>query len=150
MAETNNGPLHILMKRNSTLKSIIDKKKKPTPEISLFRSEPKRNSKEKPRKTSSLINSYIPQISKDFVHKYSCINLILPDSDDIFFDIKNLLEYFMQFEFLNQAKSSNKTFLAKSSDKTVLYPELNLFIWSLLLNRIELAKYFWRIGSVGA
>jgi len=144
MAETNNGPLHILMKRNSTLKSIIDKKKKPTPEISLFRSEPKRNSKEKPRKTSSLINSYIPQISKDFVHKYSCINLILPDSDDIFVDIKNLLEFYMQFEFLNQ------DFLAKSSEKTVLYPELNLFIWSLLLNRIELAKYFWRIGSVGA
>ena len=113
MAETNNGPLHILMKRNSNLKAIIDTKKLPTPEISLFRSEPKSNSKEKPRKTSSLINSYIPQISNDFVHKYSCINLILPDSDDIFFDIKNLLEYFMQFEFLNQAKSSNKTFLAK-------------------------------------
>ena len=87
----------------------------------------------------SMMKNYINQNSNEFDHKYSCIDL----SDDIFVDIKNLLEYYMQFEFLNQ------DFLAKSSDKTVLYPELNLFIWSLLLNRIELAKYFWRIGSVG-
>ena len=27
-------------------------------------------------------------------------------------------------------------------------PEINLFVWALLLNRIELAKIFWKIGKV--
>ena len=127
------------MKRNSNLRTEIDQENMPIPEKSFFCSKLRRNLKEKPRRRMSMMKNYINQNSNEFDHKYSCIDL----SDDIFVDIKNLLEYYMQFEFLNQ------DFLAKSSDKTVLYPELNLFIWSLLLNRIELAKYFWRIGSVG-
>jgi hypothetical protein len=30
----------------------------------------------------------------------------------------------------------------------IKYPEMNLFFWSLLLNRIELAQLFWKIGEV--
>ena len=29
-----------------------------------------------------------------------------------------------------------------------IYPEQNLFIWALLMNRIEMAKIFWQIGEV--
>lgn len=28
------------------------------------------------------------------------------------------------------------------------HPEMNLFLWSLLMNRIEMAKVFWKIGQV--
>ena len=59
---------------------------------------------------------------------------------DILDNLKKLLEDYMKFKA--------EDFLVKSKDQTMLFPELNLFIWSLLLNRIELAKYFWRIGSV--
>jgi hypothetical protein len=30
----------------------------------------------------------------------------------------------------------------------VLYPEQNLFLWGLLLNRIDIATLFWQIGEV--
>jgi hypothetical protein len=30
----------------------------------------------------------------------------------------------------------------------VKFPEHNLFVWALLLNRIEIAKIFWQIGEV--
>ena len=30
----------------------------------------------------------------------------------------------------------------------VRYPEQNLFLWALLLNRIEIAIIFWQIGEV--
>lgn len=29
----------------------------------------------------------------------------------------------------------------------VLYPEQNLFLWALFLNRIEIAMIFWQIGE---
>ena len=31
----------------------------------------------------------------------------------------------------------------------VMNPAKNLFVWALLLNRIETAKIFWKIGEVG-
>jgi hypothetical protein len=27
-------------------------------------------------------------------------------------------------------------------------PDMNLFVWAVLMNRIEIAKIFWRIGDV--
>ena len=31
--------------------------------------------------------------------------------------------------------------------KLIEHPEKNLFVWALFLNRIELAKIFWRVGE---
>ena len=28
------------------------------------------------------------------------------------------------------------------------HAEMNLFLWALLLNRIEIAKIFWKLGEV--
>ena len=41
-------------------------------------------------------------------------------------------------------------FLPKSFNETenVIEPEMNLFYWSVLTNRIEIAKIFWRLGKV--
>jgi hypothetical protein len=33
-------------------------------------------------------------------------------------------------------------------DKYVEDPIMNLFLWAILLNRIEIAKIFWQIGQV--
>jgi hypothetical protein len=30
----------------------------------------------------------------------------------------------------------------------VPYPEKNLLVWALLINRIDIARIFWRIGEV--
>lgn len=30
----------------------------------------------------------------------------------------------------------------------IIYPEQNLFLWSLLMNRFEIALIFWQIGDV--
>ena len=42
-------------------------------------------------------------------------------------------------------------FLPVSFEKngTVNDPEMNLFYWSVLSNRFEIAKIFWRLGKVG-
>ena len=28
------------------------------------------------------------------------------------------------------------------------YPEKNLFVWAVLLNRVDMAKIFWQLGEV--
>ena len=30
----------------------------------------------------------------------------------------------------------------------VMHPEHNLFFWAIVMNRIEIAKIFWKIGEV--
>ena len=39
-------------------------------------------------------------------------------------------------------------FTAILSDTPVLNPDVNLFIWAILTNKIEIAKLFWRKGEV--
>jgi hypothetical protein len=39
----------------------------------------------------------------------------------------------------------NKIF---DQDEVIEDPEINLFFWALLFNRIETAKIFWKIGKV--
>jgi hypothetical protein len=36
----------------------------------------------------------------------------------------------------------------KTFGKRVEFAEMNLFVWALLLNRIEIAKIFWQSGEV--
>ena len=36
----------------------------------------------------------------------------------------------------------------KKDNEPVNEPELNLFIWAVLKNRIGIAKIFWRLGKV--
>jgi hypothetical protein len=38
--------------------------------------------------------------------------------------------------------------LELSNEKLVKEPELNLFLWAVLSNRIDIAKTFWRLGKV--
>lgn len=33
-------------------------------------------------------------------------------------------------------------------ESEVEYPEKNLFVWAILMNRFEIAKIFWKIGDV--
>jgi hypothetical protein len=35
-----------------------------------------------------------------------------------------------------------------TENNPVIEPELNLFLWAVLSNRIEIAKIFWRLGKV--
>jgi hypothetical protein len=46
---------------------------------------------------------------------------------------------------------SRFTFLPADFDKNgpVNDPEMNLFFWSVLSNRFDIAKIFWRLGKVG-
>ena len=41
-------------------------------------------------------------------------------------------------------------FLPPDFDKahSIINPEMNLFYWSVLTNRFEIAKIFWRLGKV--
>lgn len=32
--------------------------------------------------------------------------------------------------------------------KKVQFPEKNLFVWAILMNRIDIAKIFWHLGDV--
>lgn len=121
MAENNYGPFQVVMKR----KILMSRQKTPR--------------KQKNRKLS-LVHEYFTQMSTDFGS--DVINHI-NNIDDLYRTIKDLLAYYMEFEMDNFLPIPKE----HSNDITVSYPELNLFIWSLLLNRIELAKYFWRIGS---
>lgn len=42
------------------------------------------------------------------------------------------------------------TFFDDSRTGTLQEPELNLFFWAVLSNRLEIAKIFWRLGKVSA
>ncbi len=42
----------------------------------------------------------------------------------------------------------NQQDLSRAMEKLVSHPIQNLFIWALLLDRIEIAKIFWMIGHV--
>ena len=55
-------------------------------------------------------------------------------------ELKDVKE-FLQSRF----RGFEPKFLADDSKNE---PEINLFVWALLLNRIELAKIFWKIGKV--
>jgi hypothetical protein len=48
----------------------------------------------------------------------------------------------LQIEFIPEFEKS------ENCDLTVEYPELNLFLWAVLRNRLEIAKIFWRCGQV--
>ncbi|CAF0758789.1 unnamed protein product [Brachionus calyciflorus] len=50
----------------------------------------------------------------------------------------------------NKLESSNVTFKGMDREKfcaNVPYPEKNLFVWALLMNRIDIAKIFWQLGE---
>ena len=52
-----------------------------------------------------------------------------------------LVEQFLRSRF----RGFNPKFFAEDSEKE---PEIHLFVWALLSNKIELAKIFWKIGKV--
>ena len=54
---------------------------------------------------------------------------------------------FIPFNLLIHIYNNDYLVIVSFGSKDVKYPELNLFVWALLLNRIELAKIFWRIGE---
>jgi hypothetical protein len=70
--------------------------------------------------------------------------------------LPNDLEFSKMEKFLNYA-NKKETSDVDTKDATlelhfgkneVRFPEQNLFLWALLLNRIEIAIIFWQIGEV--
>ena len=56
-----------------------------------------------------------------------------------------MIEKFLKKIFLDTFEPK---FLPFYSTLPILKPEVNLFLWALLLNRTETAKIFWKIGEV--
>jgi hypothetical protein len=57
-------------------------------------------------------------------------------------DVKRFLKFYLFKGFKSKFLDGVYTGL----NERVPYPEKNLFVWALLMNRIEIAKIFWRIG----
>ena len=56
--------------------------------------------------------------------------------------IKHLFSTYNPEKFLPDSFSKNNL------NNNFPEPELNLFLWCILSNRIEIAKIFWRLGNV--
>jgi hypothetical protein len=57
------------------------------------------------------------------------------------------LTYFIFFRFFTSILFSD-IIETEIFNLKVKYPSQNLFVWALLLNRIEIAKIFWQLGFV--
>ena len=58
----------------------------------------------------------------------------------------------LDLSLINRHLQMNLDFFPKNNDDDIpeelLNQELNLLVWALFFNKIEIAKIFWRIGEV--
>jgi hypothetical protein len=58
----------------------------------------------------------------------------------------NDVKRFLKFYLFKGFKSKFLDEVYSGLNEKVPFPEKNLLVWALLMNRIEIAKIFWRIG----
>jgi hypothetical protein len=58
----------------------------------------------------------------------------------------NDLKRFLRFYLFKGFKAKFLEEVYSGFDEKVPFPEKNLLVWALLMNRIDIAKIFWRVG----